>query len=83
MADSRGSHRKDKGMNLQAFADGEDINKVLEPLGLKVDPLTQGFVNQAAKNIRYLLSMGFMTHEEGQTVFNRVIAMIGQHLKEV
>lgn len=70
-------------MNLQAFADGEDINKVLEPLGLKVDPLTQGFVNQAAKNIRFLLSMNFLTHEEGQTAFNRVIAMIGQHMKEI
>lgn len=70
-------------MNLQAFANGEDINRVLEPLGLKVDALTQGFVNQAVKNIRYLMSMNFMTHEEGQAVFNRVVAMIGQRMKEI
>jgi len=70
-------------MNLQAFANGEDINRVLEPLGLKVDVLTQGFVNQAVKNIRYLMSMNFMTQEEGQAVFNRVVAMIGQRMKEI
>lgn len=70
-------------MNLQAFANGEDINRVLEPLGLKVDVLTQGFVNQAVKNIRYLMSMNFMTQEEGQAVFNRVVAMIGQRLNEL
>lgn len=70
-------------MNLQEFANGEDINRVLEPLGLKVDAITQGFVNQAVKNIRYLMSMNFMTHEEGQAVFNRVVAMIGQRMKEL
>ena len=70
-------------MNLQEFANGEDINRVLEPLGLKVDAITQGFVNQAVKNIRYLMSLNFMTHEEGQAVFNRVVAMIGQRLKEL
>jgi len=70
-------------MNLQEFANGEDINRVLEPLGLKVDVLTQGFVNQAVKNIRFLMSMNFMTHEEGQAVFNRVVAMIGQRMKEI
>ena len=70
-------------MNLQEFANGEDINRVLEPLGLKVDVLTQGFVNQAVKNIRYLMSMNFMTQEEGQAVFNRVVAMIGQRMKEL
>ena len=70
-------------MNLQEFANGEDINRVLEPLGLKVDAITQGFVNQAVKNIRFLMSMNFMTHEEGQAVFNRVVAMIGQRLKEI
>lgn len=70
-------------MNLQEFANGEDINRVLEPLGLKVDALTQGFVNQAVKNIRFLMSMNFMTHEEGQAVFNRVVAMIGQRMKEL
>lgn len=70
-------------MNLQEFANGEDINRVLEPLGLKVDFLTQGFVNQAVKNIRYLMSMNFMTHEEGQAVFNRVVALIGQRLNEL
>lgn len=70
-------------MNLQEFANGEDINRVLEPLGLKVDVLTQGFVNQAVKNIRYLMSMNFMTQEEGQAVFNRVVAMIGQRIKEI
>lgn len=70
-------------MNLQAFANGEDINMVLEPLGLRVDPITQGFVNQAARNIRYLMTMDFMTHEEGQAVFNRVIAMIGRKMKEI
>lgn len=70
-------------MNLQEFANGEDINRVLEPLGLKVDVLTQGFVNQAVKNIRYLMSMNFMTQEEGQAVFNRVVAMIGQRLNEL
>ena len=70
-------------MNLQEFANGEDINRVLEPLGLKVDVLTQGVVNQAVKNIRYLMSMNFMTQEEGQAVFNRVVAMIGQRLNEL
>ena len=70
-------------MNLQAFANGADINEVLEPLGLRVDPITQGLVNQAAKNIRFLLSMNFLTHEEGQIAFNRVIVIIGQHLQEV
>lgn len=70
-------------MNLQEFANGEDINRVLEPLGLKVDILTQSFVNQAVKNIRYLMSMNFMTQEEGQAVFNRVVAMIGQRLREI
>ena len=70
-------------MNLQAFANGEDINRVLEPLGLKVDVLTQGFVNQAVKNIRFLMSMNFMTQEEGQAIFNRVVAMIGQRLNEL
>lgn len=70
-------------MNLQEFANGEDINRVLEPLGLKVDAITQGFVNQAVKNIRFLMSMNFMTHEEGQAVFNRVVAMIGQRMKEI
>lgn len=70
-------------MNLQEFANGEDINRVLEPLGLKVDVLTQGFVNQAVKNIRFLMSMNFMTQEEGQAVFNRVVAMIGQRMKEI
>ena len=70
-------------MNLQEFANGEDINCVLEPLGLKVDALTQGFVNQAVKNIRYLMSMNFMTQEEAQAVFNRVVAMIGQRIKEI
>ena len=70
-------------MNLQAFANGEDINRVLEPLVLKVDAITQGFVNQAVKNIRYLMSMNFMTQEEGQAVFNRVVAMIGQRMKEI
>lgn len=70
-------------MNLQEFANGEDINRVLEPLGLKVDAITQGFVNQAVKNIRFLMSMNFMTQEEGQAVFNRVVAMIGQRLNEL
>lgn len=70
-------------MNLQEFANGKDINSVLEPMGLKVDAITQGFVNQAVKNIRFLMSMNFMTHEEGQAVFNRVVAMIGQRLKEI
>ena len=70
-------------MNLQEFANGEDINRVLEPLGLKVDAITQGFVNQAVKNIRFLMSMNFMTQEEGQAVFNRVVALIGQHLREI
>jgi len=70
-------------MNLQEFANGEDINRVLEPLGLKVDVLTQGFVNQAVKNIRYLMSMNFLTQEEGQAAFNRVVAMIGQRLREI
>ena len=70
-------------MNLQAFAEGEDINEVLKPLGLKVDPLTQGFVNQAAKNTYFLLTMNFMTHEEAQTVFNRIIAMIGRKMREI
>ena len=70
-------------MNLQEFANGEDINRVLEPMGLKVDAITQGFANQAVKNIRFLMSMNFMTHEEGQAVFNRVVAMIGQRMKEL
>jgi len=70
-------------MNLQEFANGEDINRVLEPLGLKVDVLTQGFVNQAVKNIRFLMSMNFMTQEEGQAVFNRVVAMIGKKMREI
>lgn len=70
-------------MNLQEFANGKDINEVLAPLGLKVDPITQGLVNQAVKNIRFLLSMEYMTHDEGQTVFNRVVAVIGRHLSEV
>lgn len=70
-------------MNLREFANGEDINRVLEPLGLKVDVLTQGFVNQAVKNIRFLMSMNFLTQEEGQAAFNRVVAMIGQRMKEI
>lgn len=70
-------------MNLQEFANGEDINRVLEPMGLKVDAITQGFANQAVKNIRFLMSMNFMTQEEGQAVFNRVVAMIGQRMKEI
>lgn len=70
-------------MNLQEFANGKDINEVLEPMGLKVDPITQGFVNQAVKNLRFLLSMGFMEHEEGQVVFNRVVAMIGKKMREI
>lgn len=70
-------------MNLQEFANGEDINRVLEPMGFKVDPITQGFVNQAVKNLRFLLSVGFMEHEEGQVVFNRVVAMIGKKMREI
>lgn len=70
-------------MNLQAFANGKDINDVLEPLGLKVDVLTQGLANQAVKNIRFLLSMNFMTQEEGQAAFNRVVALIGTKLQEI
>lgn len=70
-------------MNLQDFANGEDINEVLKPMGLKVDNITAGFVNQAAKNIRYLMTMNFMTQEEGQAVFNRVVAMIGRKLREI
>ena len=70
-------------MNLQAFADGEDINKVLEPLGLRVDPLTQGLANQAVKNIRFLMTMNFVTHEEGQAIFNRVVALLGQKMREI
>ena len=70
-------------MNLQAFADGEDINKVLEPLGLEVDKLTQGLVNQAVKNLRFLMTMNFITRDEAQLVFNRVVAMIGHRLKEI
>jgi hypothetical protein len=70
-------------MNLQAFANGKDINDVLEPLGLEVDVLTQGLANQAVKNIRFMMTMNFMTQEEGQAVFNRVVAMIGQRMKEV
>lgn len=70
-------------MNLQAFADGTDINECLKPEGLCVNEITRGLVNQGAKNIRFLLSMGFMTHEEGQIAFNRVIAMIGRNLKEI
>ena len=70
-------------MNLQAFADGEDINKVLEPLGLEVDKLTQGLVNQAVKNLRFLMTMNFITRDEAQLVFNRVVAMIGHRLQEI
>ena len=70
-------------MNLQDFANGEDINECLKKYGLKVDQITQGLVNQAAKNIRFMLSMNFLTHEEGQTAFNRVVALIGQHLREI
>lgn len=70
-------------MNLQAFANGEDINCVLGELGLGVDPITQGIANQAVKNIRFLMSMNFLTHEEGQQTFNRVVALIGKHLREV
>ena len=70
-------------MNLQAFADGEDINKVLQPLGLEVDKLTQGLVNQAVKNLRFLMTMNFITRDEAQLVFNRVVAMIGHRLKEI
>lgn len=70
-------------MNLQAFADGEDINTVLQPLGLEVDKLTQGLVNQAVKNLRFLMTMNFITRDEAQLVFNRVVAMIGQRMKEI
>lgn len=70
-------------MNLQAFADGEDINTVLQPLGLEVDKLTQGLVNQAVKNLRFLMTMNFITRDEAQLVFNRVVAMIGHRLKEI
>lgn len=70
-------------MNLQEFANGKDINEVLKPMGLKVDMITQGIVNQAVKNLRFLMSMGLMEHEEGQEVFNRVVAMIGKKLQEV
>ena len=70
-------------MNLQAFADGEDINKVLEPLGLEVDKLTRGLVNQAVKNLRFLMTMNFITRDEAQLVFNRVVAMIGHRLQEI
>ena len=70
-------------MNLQDFANGQDINECLKKYGLKVDQITQGLVNQAAKNIRFMLSMNFLTHEEGQTAFNRVVALIGQHLREI
>lgn len=70
-------------MNLQDFANGEDINDCLKKYGLKVDEITRGLVNQAAKNIRFMLSMNFLTHEEGQTAFNRVVALIGQHLREI
>ena len=70
-------------MNLQDFANGEDINDCLKKYGLKVDEITRGLANQAAKNIRFMLSMNFLTHEEGQTAFNRVVALIGQHLREI
>lgn len=69
-------------INLQAFADGEDINRVLNPAGFKVDIITQELVNQAARNIRFLMSLNFMTHEEGQTVFKRVLDFICKQARE-
>lgn len=69
-------------MNLQDFANGADINECLKPKGLCVDRITQGLVNQGARNIRFLLSMGFLTQEEAQTAFNRIIALIGRNIKE-
>lgn len=69
-------------IDLQPFADGEDINRVLAGYGCEVDVLTEGFVNQAASSIRFLLTLGFMTHEEGQTVFARVLKMIQERIRE-
>ena len=70
-------------INLQAVADGkETIDECLNRYGLTCGNYAV-FVDQAVKNIRFLLTMDFITHEEGQACFNRVIAKMAQHVREV
>ena len=70
-------------INLQAVASGEEtIEECLSRYGLTCGNYAV-FVNQAVKNLRFLLTMDFISQEEGQACFNRVIAKMAQHLREV
>ena len=69
-------------INLQAVASGEEkIEECLDKYGLTCGTYAP-FVDQAVKNLRYLLMMDFLTQDEGQACFNRIVAKMGQYLRE-
>lgn len=68
-------------LDVSSFALGsKDMETVLNEQGLSAGIYSK-YADQARKNIRFLVMMNLMTEEEAQTVFNRIIAMIGRALK--
>lgn len=60
-------------IDLNGFANGEDIEDVLSNQGLTLG-VYANFVNQARRNIQFLRMLNVITDEEEQTIFQRLIA---------
>lgn len=70
-------------LNLQPFADGkESIEECLSRYGMTVGNRAL-LIDGAKKSISSLLMTGYITPEEAQKIFHRIIADIGRHLREV
>lgn len=56
-----------------------DTETYLNKKGLTIGNYSQ-FVDQGIKNIKFFRYMGWITDEEAQMIFNRIIAFVGSRL---
>lgn len=70
-------------LNLNDWSYGrKDMETLLNEYGLTAG-IQSKFADTARKNISFMLIMNFITEEEAQTILNRVIARVGQFMREV
>lgn len=68
-------------IDFQKWADGKvNMETLLNEYGLSAG-MDSKFADQALKNIRFLRMMELITDEETDTIFYRIIAMIGRKIR--